>query len=81
MDVRVRFFASLRGLTGETEISLEIPEGTTLGSLFARLVEIHPDLADQRPRILLAVDGKVCQDSQSLSAGDDIALLPPVSGG
>ncbi len=81
MQVDILFFASLRLLSGERKIRVSIPEGTTLQQLFASLVGRYPALADRRPQLVLAVNGTGCGDDQQLHDGDEVALLPPVSGG
>ena len=81
MQVDVLFFASLRKLAGESKIQVSVPMNATLGQLFASLVTRYPALAERRPQLVLAINGVGCGDDHSLSDGDEVALLPPVSGG
>ncbi len=80
MTVRILFFASLRERTGRKEMPLDVEPGTTAGQLLERLRREIPAMADAG-RISLAVNEEYCDPDQSLGDGDEIALIPPVSGG
>lgn len=80
MTVRILFFASLRERAGRKEMSLEIAPGTTAGALLERLGRDVPGMADTG-RISLAVNEEYCEPDRALRDGDEIALIPPVSGG
>ncbi|MBI4415449.1 MAG: MoaD family protein [Euryarchaeota archaeon] len=81
VDVTVRFFAAYRELTGLRETRVALADGATLGDLLARVFEAHPKLARYRPSMLLAVNQEFADPGVRLKAGDEVALLPPVSGG
>ncbi len=81
MKLRVLLFASLRERAGTGELQLDgVPEGCSLQGLKAQLTAEHPELGD-----LTHVSGVVGEeyvpDSTILQAGQEVALLPPVSGG
>lgn len=80
MKVQILFFASLRERTGHKTMELEIASGMTAQSLLAQLRRDIPAMADAG-RISLAVNEEYCEPSQVLQDGDEIALIPPVSGG
>jgi len=81
MRVRLLAFASAAEALGDAERELELPDGTTAGTLRARLLADHPAFAPLLPRLAIAVDGQVVGDDAPLVDGAEVALLPPVSGG
>jgi molybdopterin synthase catalytic subunit len=81
VTIRVRVFASVREILGRPEISLEVPEGATAGSVLDRLSADYPRLQRLAPVLRLAVNREYAESGRVLAAGDEIALLPPVSGG
>lgn len=81
MRVQVLFFGLLRDIIGAAEDHIEIPSGATLGDVFEHYAKSHPRLTDLRGRIVLAKNQQFARSSVPVSDGDEIALLPPVSGG
>ncbi len=81
MDVTVRFFASLREVTGLRDTSFRVEAGSTLENLLDSLIEAYPGLQRHRESMLLAVNEEFADLRTPLQAGDQVALLPPVSGG
>ena len=79
--MRVLLFAALREGVGEKSLDLEIPGPATLGDLLARLEREHPPLARYRGRMLVALNQERAPLATPLGDGDEVALLPPVSGG
>jgi molybdopterin synthase catalytic subunit/molybdopterin converting factor small subunit len=77
MKVRVLFFGPLREMAGGGEQTIECPPGETLGELFDR----YPAMADMRASIVLACNREFAPLSTLLHEGDEVAFLPPVSGG
>ena len=76
MEVVVKLFAGLRERAGTGERRLELPEGTRLADVWAAL-----DLGDQPPGLLYAVNKAYAAAETELRGGDEVALIPPVSGG
>ena len=76
MEVTVRLFAMLRQRAGRDEIVLELAEGARVEDALAAL----DGLADGMP-LVMAVNREYAPGSQTLAAGDELALIPPVSGG
>src|SRR5262249_24948951 len=70
-----------RDLAGTQSLALDLPEGATVAALRAALAERVPALAGFLPRCAVAVSGEFAGDDRALSAVDDAAGLPPVSGG
>ncbi len=81
MEVRLKCFAWAREITGADEIMLEMPEGGTVADLRERLGERFPELAGRRESIAISVDQEFAGDSISLKGGEEVALIPPISGG
>ena len=76
MKVAVRLFAGLRELAGTRHRELELPEGATAADVWPAL-----GLGDEPPGLLLAVNKSYAPRDSVLADGDEIALIPPVSGG
>ena len=81
MHVRVRLFAVLADTVGAREVTLDLPQGATGEELFAALAAAHPDVARYRSALRLAVNREYVPWDHPLRPGDEIALIPPVSGG
>jgi MoaE-MoaD fusion protein len=76
MQVRVRLFAVLRERAGAGEIELDLPEGAVVGDALERV----QTLTDGVP-VVMAINHEYADASAPLSSGDELALIPPVSGG
>ena len=82
MQVRVLFFGVLRDSFGVGERVQELPEGARAGDLLDRLRDAaSPALRELWPCLAVAVNREYAGRSQILQTGDEVALLPPVSGG
>lgn len=81
MRLRLLAFASAADALGRDEIDLELSDGGTLDDLRAQLGRQAPGLAPLWPRLAIAVNGRVVAGKVELREGDEVALLPPVSGG
>lgn len=81
MNVTVRFFASLRGLTGEAECTLTLPAGARLSDLIAYLVARYPALDGYQAAWHFAVNQTHAEPDTILHEGDRVAILPYVAGG
>jgi molybdopterin synthase catalytic subunit len=75
------FFGVLRDVTGLREDSIDVPDGGVAASVFAHYSSRFPRLGEMSASIVLAVNQKFCAPSVPLSDGDELAFLPPVSGG
>lgn len=80
MNVTVKFFALGRELTGRSEMKMELPEATTVQALIEQLKSAHPRFA-QLNSYLVAVNLEYAELSAPLQEGDEVAIIPPVSGG
>jgi molybdopterin converting factor subunit 1 len=81
LRVRVLFFGRVRELTGLTEEATEVPEGATLANLFDTYTERFPRLAGFRASLVASRNEEFASWDTCLCTGDDVAFLPPVSGG
>lgn len=81
MKVRVRCFASIREIVGTYELVVDVPEGSTLNQLLYELCGQFPRLQGLRGSLLFSVNREYASSDTTLTAGDEIALIPPVSGG
>jgi molybdopterin converting factor subunit 1 len=80
MTVTVRLFASLRERAGCSSITRTVAEGTTAGELLSGLYADFPPL-EGAGRIAIAVNSEYTDAGHRLADGDEVALIPPVSGG
>lgn len=80
MRVSIRFFALFRERAGTSETSVELPEGATPVDLIARLQSIYPSLPAS-DSVLIAVNSEYANRGTPLHDGDEVAFIPPVSGG
>ncbi len=81
MEVRILAFASARESIGLAEFEFPLEDGADLDTLQRALSSVHPSLVGQWERIAIAIDGHIERGNPTLTAGQEIALLPPVSGG
>jgi molybdopterin synthase catalytic subunit len=82
MTVTVKMFAVLRELSGSDSLELELPDDATVDDAVSALAA-RADLADAlaRMKVVMAVNRDYADGSTRLGAGDELALIPPVSGG
>lgn len=81
MRLRVLLFATYRDIVGAGDIPWTSREGLTLGGLVEELLARYPRLGAHRGSMLLAVNESFADPAAVLRDGDEVALLPPVSGG
>lgn len=81
LSVKVLFFGRLREMIGLAEEVVEMPGGATLDDLFRRYTARFPQLTEFRPSLVASRNQEFASWDTPLSADDDIAFLPPVSGG
>jgi molybdopterin synthase catalytic subunit len=81
MRVKVLFFGVLKDIVGMSEDSIEVAPQATLASVFQRYAERFETLRGQRPSILFARNREFATSDAELAENDEIAFLPPVSGG
>jgi molybdopterin converting factor subunit 1 len=81
MQVRVLFFGRLKEIVGFADDTAELSEGARVEDLFARYGNRFPELAQFRPSVAAAVNQEYAEWRALLHNNDEVAFLPPVSGG
>ena len=81
LRIRVRLFAMQRETAGMRELRLEVPLGATVDDAWDAVVESVPALAPGRASLRFAVNGTYADPDTTLADGDEVACIPPVSGG
>jgi molybdopterin synthase sulfur carrier subunit len=81
MVVTVRLFARLRDIAGAGELVREVAPGATVESVWRQLVQDFPDLIGYERSISSAINADYTSMKGQVSEGDEVAFLPPVSGG
>ena len=79
--VRVRLFAVQRELAGRRQVELELPDGASIEDAWLALVAQHPVLAPGRAAVRFARNGVYADPIETVADGDELACIPPVSGG
>ena len=80
MKCKIKAFGISHEIIGNKVVELEIPEGYTISQLKQQLFQKHPLLTDLKS-LYVAVNNEYAGDEVLLKQGDEIALIPPVSGG
>ena len=81
MDVDVRYFAMIREIVGRSRERRTVAAGATAGDLFDSLVGEHPRLARLKPMVMPMVNQAYVPVDHPLRQDDEVAFIPPVSGG
>jgi molybdopterin converting factor small subunit len=84
ITLKVKSFAILREIIGEEQITLQLPrkdEGTTVADFRIRILELYPEISAQKIPVGIAVNANIVHDKSIINDFDEIALLPPISGG
>jgi molybdopterin converting factor subunit 1 len=81
--IKVRFFAMLKGVVGKEEIDLPVHEYISLGKLKDILKNRFPAISESldKKSIMISVNHELATDKTVIRDGDEVALLPPFSGG
>lgn len=79
--VNVLFFGQLKDIAGRGKDAIELPEGAPLEAVFQRYADEYPRLRELRPSIVMARNHQFSEATATLADGDEVAFLPPVSGG
>jgi len=81
MRVRVLFFGRLKEIVGRAEDEAELSDGSRVEDLFARYGNRYPEFARFRASVVASVNQEFAEWRAPLASGDEVAFLPPVSGG
>lgn len=81
MQVRVKFFGMLKEVAGRNDDTVGLPEGAHVADLLECCARSAPDLKEYFPVIAVALNHEYSERDAALHEGDEVALIPPVSGG
>jgi molybdopterin converting factor subunit 1 len=81
MHITVRLFARLRELAGASEVRRTLPDGSNVRAAWDSLVGEFPGFDDYSRAVSCAVNEEYARMTTPLADGDEVAFLPPVSGG
>ena len=81
MELNVRLFAIYKARAGQTITSVVVPDGATVDNLTDEIRRQFPNLAPPEVNIVVAVNADYAAPNVILHPGDDVCLIPPVSGG
>jgi molybdopterin converting factor subunit 1 len=81
MHVRVRLFGRLHDLVGASELDRDVPPGSTVGAVWQQLAAEFPAVGPYARAVSAAVNADFSKMTAAVADGDEVAFLPPVSGG
>lgn len=81
ITVKLKLFAAYQDAFGVPELSLEVPAGTPVSALRDRLIQEHPELAQWMDVTRFGINLEFVPPETPLNDGDEVVLIPPVSGG
>ncbi|HAL55197.1 MAG TPA: hypothetical protein DCP63_01645 [Bacteroidetes bacterium] len=81
MKVTMRLFSIAKDLAGFDAREIELPEGARAADVFVVLNAVSTSFEDWRPSLMLAVNREYVSSEHPLKNGDEVAVIPPVSGG
>ncbi len=81
MRVTVKLFARLKDLAGASELIRDVPAPATVNTVWTSLTAEIPALAEYERTMSVAVNAEYSRMAAPLSDGDEVAFMPPVSGG
>jgi molybdopterin converting factor subunit 1 len=81
LKIVVKYFSACREAAGNAHEVVTVRDDSSVGSLMEALLSRHPDLEPLREEMMYAVNKEYASAERRLADGDEVALLPPVSGG
>lgn len=81
MKIGVQMFAALREIAGDSRVELELPARADVASLIRNLLERYPAMERWKQHMRVAVNQRYVGTDHALQDHDEVAIIPPVSGG
>ena len=81
MKIGVLFFGVLKDVLGRVGDTVDLPEGARVREVLVHFAHLAPELGAMLPSLAISVNGEYAEGERALREGDEVALLPPVSGG
>jgi molybdopterin converting factor subunit 1 len=81
MHITTRFFALHRDIVGTASMEMEVSDGATIADVWARLGKQYPELVPATRSLMYALNQEYADPEAALHDGDEVAFIPPVSGG
>ncbi|MEO0537299.1 MAG: MoaD/ThiS family protein [Cyanobacteria bacterium P01_A01_bin.123] len=81
VTITIKLFAAYQDAYGVPELKLELPQGTMVGDLCDRMIADHPELAQWKALTRFGINLQFAPPDTVLQDGDEVVLIPPVSGG
>lgn len=81
MRITIKALGQVAEVLGERELELELKRGNAMSSVRDALCREHPKLTPLWPSLAIAVNGEFIEGGCPLKGGDEVLLLPPISGG
>jgi len=81
LKITVLLFASLKDIVGKGQLEIEVDEKCSIESLSKKLYELYPKVESYDSSVRIALNQEIIENDIELKDGDEVAYLPPVSGG
>ncbi len=81
MKVKLLLFASLKDIAGRRDLEMELDDGSTLQQVTEKLASLYPEIGRMQNSVRIAINQEFADENIALNNGDEIAFLPPMSGG
>ncbi len=81
MRIRLKLFATFREVVGERDIVMEVEARSTVEDIVTELLGTYPKLKVHKDSMIYSVNKEYADSSETLSDGDEVGILPPVTGG
>ncbi|MFP4000535.1 MAG: molybdopterin converting factor subunit 1 [Thermoplasmata archaeon] len=80
-EVIVKFFASARDTVGQKDLTIELERNSKVEDLMNHLYQRYPELEEMKEQLLISVNKDRTSKDETLKDGDEVAVMPPVTGG